>query len=122
MTVYVLLILAGVAKHVFFGNLFAAHMMPNFCRTQLLALILGSPLIAFAAYQSGNAAAELSGNALVYLAEFLPLPLRSRLGTPASSPVPYRLCWALFSGCCGPSLWHLRSCRWPIRFGICGRS
>lgn len=81
---YVVLILGGVATHVFFWSLFAVHMiwalgnawgkggLPDFCRAQLLALILGSPLIAFAAYQSGNTVADLSANALVYLTEFLP--------------------------------------------------
>jgi hypothetical protein len=81
---YVALILAGVGTHVFFWSLFAAHMiwafgnawgrraLPDLCRAQLLALVLGSPLIAFAVYQSGNTVAELSGNALLYLAEFLP--------------------------------------------------
>ena len=83
MAAYVALILAGVAVHVFFWSLFGVHLiwafgnawgkgaLPDFCRAQLLALILGSPLIAFAAYQSGNTVADLSGNALVYLAEFL---------------------------------------------------
>ena len=81
--VYMALILTGVAVHVFFWTLFAVHLiwafgnawgkgsLPNFCRAQLLTLILGSPLIATAAYQSGNTVADLSGNALVYLAEFL---------------------------------------------------
>jgi hypothetical protein len=81
---YVALILAGVGTHVFFWSLFATHMiwafgnawgrrqLPDLCRAQLFALVLGSPLIAFAAYQSANTVAELSGNALLYLAEFLP--------------------------------------------------
>ena len=81
---YVVFILAGVSCHVFFWSLFAVQMiwalgnawgeraMPDFCRAQLLALVLGSPLIAFAAYQSGNTVADLSGNVLQYLADFLP--------------------------------------------------
>ena len=83
-TAYTILILAGVASHVFFWSFFAAHIiwafgnavgrpvLPDICRAQLLTLALGSPLIAFAAYQSGNTVAELSSNILVYLAEFLP--------------------------------------------------
>ena len=83
-TAYALLILAGLATHVFFWSLFATHMiwafgnawgrrqLPDLCRAQLLILVLGSPLIAFAAYQSGNTVAELSGNALLYAVEFLP--------------------------------------------------
>jgi hypothetical protein len=82
--VYVVLILAGVATHVFFWSLFAIHIiwafgnargrpdLPCICRAQLCALVLGSPLIAFAAYQSGNTVAELSNNIFLYLAEFLP--------------------------------------------------
>jgi hypothetical protein len=82
-TVYVILILAGVATHVFFWGLFATHLLWTFAnaapakhlsaiaRAQLLALILGSPLLAFAAYQSGNTVADLSGNAIQYLGGFL---------------------------------------------------
>jgi hypothetical protein len=81
---YVALILCGVATHVFFWSLFAVHLLwtlgnawgkgglPDFCRAQLIALILGSPLIAFAMYQSGNTVAELTSNALVFLAGYLP--------------------------------------------------
>jgi len=84
MAVYGALILGGVACHVFFWSLFAVHLiwafgnawgktgLPDLCRAQLTALILGSPFIAFAAYQSGNTVAELSGNVLSYLAQFLP--------------------------------------------------
>jgi len=84
MAAYVVLILGGVSCHVFFWSLFAVQMvwalgnawgeraLPDFCRAQLLTLVLGSPLIAFAAYQSGNTVADLSGNALLYLMEFLP--------------------------------------------------
>ena len=63
--VYVVLILAGLASHVFFWSLLLTHMiwafsnargvrhLPALCRAQALAGILGSPLIAFSAYQSG---------------------------------------------------------------------
>ena len=80
--VYVALVLAGVATDVYFWSLLAAHMvwtfgnalgkreLPAVCRAQLLALVLGSPLIAFAAYQSGNTVADLSRNVPRYLAEF----------------------------------------------------
>jgi hypothetical protein len=83
-TVYLALILAGVATHVFFWGLFAAHILwafanartspalPFLCKAQLLALVLGSPLIAFAAYQSGNTVADLSNGVFTYLAAFLP--------------------------------------------------
>jgi hypothetical protein len=83
MTGYVILLLAGLASHVFFWGLFAAHMiwtfssslgrrdLPDLARAQLLALVLGSPLIAFAAYQSGNTVAELSDNVLLYVSQFL---------------------------------------------------
>jgi len=84
LALYVILMLAGVATHVFFWSLFAAHIiwtfanavgrrqLPDLCRAQLLALVLGSPLIAFAAYQSGNTVADLSNNALLFAAQFLP--------------------------------------------------
>jgi hypothetical protein len=80
---YVAVVLAGVATHVFFWSLFGAHMLwafgnavgrrplPDLCRAQLLALVLGSPLIAFAAYQSGNTVADLSGDVLMYASQFL---------------------------------------------------
>jgi hypothetical protein len=80
---YVMVMLAGVATHVFFWSLFTAHMLwafsnaagrpqlPDLCRAQLLALVLGSPLIAFAAYQSGNTVANLSNNVLEYASQFL---------------------------------------------------
>jgi hypothetical protein len=104
---YIALVLAGVGSHVFFWGLFAIHMvwafanslgrreLPDLCRAQLITLIAGSPLIAFAAYQSGNTVADLSGNALVYLAELLSfafaLPSQNS-GVFAPSPTP------LFSG------------------------
>lgn len=81
-TGYVVLILAGVVTHVFFWTLFASHMiwafanarnrreLPDVCRAQLLAMVLGSPLLAFGAYQSSNTVAFLSRDALLYLAEF----------------------------------------------------
>jgi uncharacterized membrane protein len=81
---YVVCILAGIATHVFFWSLFGIQMiwtfanarsapaLPAICRAQLLAFVLGSPFLAFAAYQSGNAVAELSNNVLRYLAVFLP--------------------------------------------------
>jgi len=54
------------------ANAWGERFLPHLCRTQLLTLVLGSPLIAFAAYQSGNTVADLSGNFLVYLTQFLP--------------------------------------------------
>ncbi len=45
--------------------------MPGALKLQLLAVILGSPLLAFSAYQNGNTLATLSSNALVYGREFL---------------------------------------------------
>ena len=80
---YVAVVLAGLATHVFFWGLFATGLvwafannlgkreLPDLCRVQLLAFILGSPLIAFAVYQSGTTVAELSANALVFLGDFL---------------------------------------------------
>ncbi len=100
---YIVCILAGLATHVFFWSLFAVHMiwafanawgrreLPGFCRAQVLALVLGSPFIAFAAYQSGNTVAELSGNAFLFLAEFLPFAFMLPYGNsgffPAAVPL-----------------------------------
>ncbi len=81
---YVLVILLGLASHIFFWLLFITHVlwtflnawrrkqpMPGLCKLQILILILGSPLLAFAAYQSGNMLAVLSSNVLIYAREFL---------------------------------------------------
>ncbi|HEY7338377.1 MAG TPA: hypothetical protein VH639_26055 [Bryobacteraceae bacterium] len=100
---YIALILAGAATHVFFWTLFATHIvwafararsaavLPGICRAQLLGLILGSPLIAFLAYQSGNTVAELSGNGLQFLAAYIPfafmLPTADSGFFPATVPL-----------------------------------
>lgn len=82
-TLYAALMLAGLAGHLFFWTLLAAHLtwtiwdsrnrqgeMPAVFRTQILTFILGSPLIAFAAYQQGNTLAELSGDIPQFLRDF----------------------------------------------------
>lgn len=110
---YVLLLLAGLATHVFFWSLFGIHMvwafanarkqpggLPAICKAQLLALVLGSPLIAFAAYQSGNTVAELSNNIFIYLAAFLPFAFALPTGDSGffASAVPFTgtpLFWAM---------------------------
>jgi hypothetical protein len=76
---YVFTVLCGLTTHIFFWALLAAQMCWAFAnakadlwRGQLLTAILGSPLIAFAAYQSATTVADLSANALEYLLEFLP--------------------------------------------------
>src|SRR5271157_3059123 len=81
---YVAVLLSGLCSHIFFWLILAAHMlwtfltawsqrqaMPGAAKLQFLALILGSPLLAFSAYQNGNTLATLSGNAVVYAREFL---------------------------------------------------
>jgi len=81
---YVAVLLLGLCTHVFFWLILAAHMLwtllnawgqkqalPCAARLQFLALILGSPLLAFSAYQNGNTLATLSSSALVYAREFL---------------------------------------------------
>jgi len=81
-TGYAILILAGLTTHIFFWSLLATHMiwtfgnawgrreLPDVCRAQLLVALLGSPLIAFAAYQSGTTIAVMSNDVLGYLTEF----------------------------------------------------
>ncbi len=81
---YVAVLLIGLCTHVFFWLILASHMLwtllnacsqrqplPGAAKLQFLALILGSPLLAASAYQSGNTLATLSSNALVYAREFL---------------------------------------------------
>jgi 4-amino-4-deoxy-L-arabinose transferase-like glycosyltransferase len=71
--VYALLTLLGLATQVFYWPLLATQMawvlgnawarnrpMPRLLNIQFLVAILGSPLLAFAAYQSGNPVADLS--------------------------------------------------------------
>jgi hypothetical protein len=80
--IYVGLILAGIATHVFFWGVFATHIMwtlgnawgrrhlPLICRAQLAGFALGSPFIAFAGYQSGNVVADLSRDVWRFLAGY----------------------------------------------------
>ncbi len=79
---YAILILAGFTTHIFFWTILAAHMiwtfgnawgrreLPGLCRAQLLTAVLGSPLLAFASYQSGSTIAPLSNDVWRYLADF----------------------------------------------------
>jgi Dolichyl-phosphate-mannose-protein mannosyltransferase len=82
--VYVFVLLAGLCTHIFFWMILAAHIlwttvnaeaekrpMPGALKLQLLAVILGSPLLAFSAYQNGNTLATLSSSTLLYGREFL---------------------------------------------------
>jgi hypothetical protein len=83
LALYALLMLAGVATHVFFWTFFLVHIiwafanargsrqLPDICRTQVMAFLLGSPLIAFAAYQGGTTVALLSRNVAGYLWDFV---------------------------------------------------
>ncbi len=81
---YVAVLLAGVCTHVFFWLILASHMtwtaanawrdkqpMPGALRLQFVALILGSPLLAFSAYQNGNTLATLSSNTAIYARELV---------------------------------------------------
>jgi len=81
---YVTVILLGVCCHIFFWALLGTHIcwtflnasaqkqdLPGAAKLQLFAAIVGSPLLAFAAYQNANELATLSNNAWVYAREFL---------------------------------------------------
>jgi 4-amino-4-deoxy-L-arabinose transferase-like glycosyltransferase len=81
---YVAVVLLGVCCHIFFWALLGTHIcwtllnasaqrqsLPGVGKLQLLAAIVGSPLLAFAAYQNANELATLSNNAWVYAREFL---------------------------------------------------
>lgn len=80
---YVLVLLAGLTGHIFFWSLVLTHAIwtflnardrgafPGVLKAQLLTIIAGSPLLAFAAYQSGNTLAELSANAVLFARGFV---------------------------------------------------
>jgi 4-amino-4-deoxy-L-arabinose transferase-like glycosyltransferase len=81
---YVIVLLLGVTSHVFFWLILGTHLvwallngwgrarsLPRLVNLQILAFILGSPLLAFAAYQSGTTVAPLSSDVLVYAREFV---------------------------------------------------
>jgi hypothetical protein len=81
---YVLVVLLGVCCHIFFWALVGTHMLWTFLNAsgqrqalpgagtlQLFAVIVGSPLLAFAAYQNANELATLSSSAWIYGREFL---------------------------------------------------
>ena len=103
MAAYVLALLAGVATHVFFWTVIATHLLwalgnawarkgpfPDLGAAQILAVLLGSPFLAFAAYQSGTTVARLSRDVPAFLADFLRfsfvLPSRYSGYFPASIP------------------------------------
>jgi 4-amino-4-deoxy-L-arabinose transferase-like glycosyltransferase len=81
---YTLVVLVGLATHIFFWLVLGAHVvwtflnawsrrreMPGSLKLEISTLILGSPLLAFAAYQNGNTLATLSRSGLIYAREFL---------------------------------------------------
>jgi 4-amino-4-deoxy-L-arabinose transferase-like glycosyltransferase len=81
---YAVLTLLGLSTHVFFWALLATQMawvlgnawtryrpMPRLLSIQILVVILGSPLLAFAAYQSGNQVAFLSSNVPLMAREYV---------------------------------------------------
>lgn len=83
---YVAVLLLGLCTHIFFWLILASHIlwtalnagrerqpMPAPLKLQLVAAILGSSLLAFSAYQTGNTLATLSSNTLVYTREFVQL-------------------------------------------------
>lgn len=81
---YAVVVLIGLSSHVFFWPFFGAQMVwvllncgghkvppPRTWKVQILVLVLGSPLLPFAAYQSGNRVAVLRGNALPFARELI---------------------------------------------------
>jgi Dolichyl-phosphate-mannose-protein mannosyltransferase len=99
---YVAVLLLGLCTHIFFWVILAAHMLwtllnackargplPGAAKLQFLTLILGSPLLAFSAYQNGNTLATLSNNVLVYVREFLQFSFLFPLIGYSSGVVPY---------------------------------
>jgi len=83
-TLYALLMLFGLTVHIFLWLVLATHMLwvfanswtrgqprPRLLDWQLLVAVLGSPLVAFAAYQSGNPVATLSTEVARYGREFV---------------------------------------------------
>lgn len=99
--VYTAVLLASLSLHVY-GWVFAgAHLLwsgPRDRRAawwQMLAMIIGSPLLAFAAYQSFHPVAELSRNPLPFLAALagfgaaLPDPALIDIFDPDGQPAPW---------------------------------
>ena len=81
---YVTVALLGLATHIFFWLILGTHIvwtflnawsrrrpLPGLLKLEICSLILGSPLLAVAAYQNGNTLATLSNNVLIYAREFL---------------------------------------------------
>ena len=81
---YVVVVLLGISCHIFFWALLGTHIcwtllnasaqrqaLPGAGKLQFVAVILGSPLLTFAAYQNANELATLSNNTFVYAREFL---------------------------------------------------
>jgi hypothetical protein len=81
---YVAVVLLGISCHIFFWALLGTHIcwtflnasaqrqaLPGAGKLQFVTVMLGSPLLAFAAYQNANELATLSNNAWVYAREFL---------------------------------------------------
>jgi 4-amino-4-deoxy-L-arabinose transferase-like glycosyltransferase len=81
---YAMVILLGVASHIFFWSLLLTHIIwvglpvltkrqtvPGLLKLQMMLLILGSPLLVFAVYQSGNTLAVLSSDVTLYFKEFV---------------------------------------------------
>jgi hypothetical protein len=107
--VYVAVVLAGLSTHVFFWGLLGAHLLWTFgnvlgnkhlawvCRAQLLALVLGSPLIDFAGYQSGNVVADLSRDVPRFFGDLVgfgfALPTRRSEFFPAAIPFTEPAAW-----------------------------
>jgi uncharacterized membrane protein len=105
---YVFVILAGLTMHIFFWTLFATHMLwtlgnawskrlplPGVAKSQILAFILGSPLLAFAGYQTGTPLAELSRNIPVFFREYFQFSF-ALVGFVTDNPYLLLAGWLLF--------------------------
>jgi uncharacterized membrane protein len=81
---YALVILLGLASHIYFWLLLITHILwvglhawtrrravPGLLKLQMMILILGSPLLVFSVYQSANTLAVLSSDVTLYVKEFV---------------------------------------------------
>ena len=107
--IYIAVILAGLSTHVFFWGVLGTHLLwalgnslgrnylPWICKAQLLAFVLGSPLIAFAGYQSGNVVADLSSDVPRFFSDLVgfafALPTRRSEFFPAAIPFTEPAVW-----------------------------
>ncbi len=118
---YVAVVLVGLTTHVFFWLILGSHILwtlssawsrrqpfPRAGRLEILALILGSPLLAVCAYQTGSILGGVTSDAGIYAREFMQFAFMFPLGGFSSG--------ACFQDCSNPinDNPHLSLARWAF--------